>query len=164
LQQKIIKAFGTGIINEKGQIDRAKLGSIIFSDPTKRKVLNKITHPLILKGIIFRLLRWIYIEKRELIVIDSPLLFETKLFTYLNYPIAVVHCGSESLQVERLRARNPQSEEEALNKIRAQMPITEKIKRADVTIENSGSLKDLEREVKFKAIPAILKKLGIMHE
>ena len=87
-------------------------------------------------------------------VLDAPLLFESKLLEYFCYPIIVVYCGNKHQeQLRRLMERNQLSEEDAMRKISSQMPITVKVRRADIAIDNSGTPKQLRKLVLDTAIP-----------
>lgn len=95
-----------------------------------------------------------------MVVLDAPLLFESKILEYFCYPIVVVFCDDNQKQVRRLMERNQICEEEAIRKISTQMPIGIKLKKADVAVDNSGSRHDLEKYVVGKVIPSIYQKLG----
>jgi dephospho-CoA kinase len=75
-------------------IDRVKLGAIVFNDSKKRRRLDKISHPRIYRRILVTIFKLKFIEKKPLVVIDAPLLFETKLLEYFVYPILVVYCDN----------------------------------------------------------------------
>lgn len=92
LQQAVKRAFGNGILDEKGVIDRDALGAIVFSDPEKRKLINKLTHPRIFRKIISSVIKLKLIQRKPLVVLDAPLLFETKILEYFCYPIITVYC------------------------------------------------------------------------
>lgn len=95
-----------------------------------------------------------------MIVLDAPLLFETKILEYFCYPIIVVSCDDSQKQVQRLIERNQVTEQEAMRKISSQMPVGLKLKKADILVDNSGSIKDLNKLVTSKIIPQIYQKLG----
>lgn len=87
---------------------------------------------------------------------DAPLLYETKLLEYFCYPILVVYCDNNQEQLRRLMQRNPEmSEEEALRRVSAQMPIGVKVRKADIAIDNSGTEKQLRKQVLDTVIPKI---------
>ena len=141
-------------------IDREKLGNIIFSSQEKRQLLNKLSHSRIFRRILVQLFKLRFLGKKPLVVLDAPLLFETKILEYFCYPIIVVYCDDSQKQLRRLVERNNLSEEEAMRKISAQMPIGLKLKKADIPVDNSGSMKDLDKYVVNKVIPQIYQKLG----
>ena len=141
-------------------IDREKLGNIIFANQEKRQLLNKLSHSRIFRRILVQLFKLRFLGKKPLVVLDAPLLFETKILEYFCYPIIVVYCDDSQKQLRRLVERNNLSEEEAMRKISAQMPIGLKLKKADIPVDNSGSMKDLDKYVVNKVIPQIYQKLG----
>lgn len=87
--KKIRKEFGEGVFQEDGQLDRTKLGDLIFNDVEKRKKLNEITHPDIYRGICWQALKYFF-QGHPFIVMDLPLLFETgNMLNYLHKIIVV---------------------------------------------------------------------------
>ncbi|QOY33931.1 dephospho-CoA kinase [Anaerobacillus isosaccharinicus] len=141
---KIIELFGTEILNTEGSLDRKKLGAIVFNDEKKRLTLNDIVHPAIRK----RMLEKVEQLKQlghETIVMDIPLLFESKL-TYMVEKIIVVYIDPD-LQKARLQKRDQFSEDEALARISAQMPLTEKIALADEVIHNDRSIDETKEQL-----------------
>ena len=101
-----------------------------------------------------------FLEKRPLVVLDAPLLFESKLLEYLCYPILVVYCDNGQEQLKSLMERVRLAEEDAMRKVSSQMPITVKVRKADIAIDNSGSQKQLRKQVMDTVIPRIYQKLG----
>lgn len=136
--------FGSHMLLENGELDRKKLGRLIFSDAEKRKKLNAILHPLI-RAEIFSQLDQLKQEGHDLIVLDLPLLFESSYEDHVDQ-VMVVHID-EDLQIERLMKRDDLSREEALQRIHAQMPLKEKMKRAHVLIDNSRSKEETYRQL-----------------
>ncbi|WP_394233185.1 dephospho-CoA kinase [Niallia oryzisoli] len=141
---KIVDHFGQAILLEDGSINRAKLGDIIFNNEQERMVLNGIVHPAVRNRMA---------EKREkavnrgesLVVMDIPLLFESKL-TKMVDRIVLVYVDEE-VQLFRLMKRNQYSKEEALARIQSQMSLREKKELADAVIDNNGSLEQTERQL-----------------
>ena len=82
------------MFDEQNKIDRTKLGAVIFGNAEKRRQLDKISHPRIYRRILVTLFKLKFIQKRPLVVLDAPLLFETKLLEYFCYPIIVVYCDN----------------------------------------------------------------------
>jgi dephospho-CoA kinase len=140
--EKVRDAFGEEAILD-GQLNRQKLREIIFKEKEKRTLLNSIMHPIIVKKI------QIEIEEnknKNLIVLDIPLLFETKL-EYLCDKILVIWV-EENIQIERIMKRDNSSEEMARKILNSQMSLLEKLKKADCSIENNGTIGDLEKKIK----------------
>lgn len=128
------------------------MGEIIFKSSEKRRLLDKISHPRIFRKIIKELFRLKVIKKRTLVVLDAPLLFETRILEYFCYPNIVVYCDNTAEQLKRLMTRNNLSEEDAMRKISAQMPIGVKLRKADIAIDNSGSISQLEKKISSKIV------------
>ncbi|ONK61584.1 uncharacterized protein A4U43_C08F31490 [Asparagus officinalis] len=137
--KKVVKAFGNDVLLENGEIDRARLGQIVFSNPAKRQLLNRLLAPYISSGIFWRIVK-LWLKGYEIIVLDIPLLFETKLDRWTK-PIIVVWVDHET-QLQRLMARDCISEEQARNRINSQASMDMKKNKADIVIDNSGSRED----------------------
>jgi dephospho-CoA kinase len=86
------KNFGSEVLTDEGKIDRAKLSEQIFRNPEKRRLLNKLSHPRIFRRIFVQLFKLRFIQRKAMVVLDAPLLFETKILQYVCYPIVVVYC------------------------------------------------------------------------
>lgn len=142
--RKIIENFGTEILQPNGELDRIKLGSIIFANDAKRQLLNSIVHPLVIEAQDDWLNRREQENPQGIAVIDAALMIESegyKRFTKL----IVVWCES-AIQLERLILRNGLSETEALKRINAQMPQEEKKRYADFLIDTSAGFEDTRRQ------------------
>ncbi|MDQ0231005.1 dephospho-CoA kinase [Metabacillus malikii] len=142
--QQIVETFGLDILLDNGEINRGKLGEIIFSSEQKRLQLNEIVHP----AIRLEMLKQIEDEKRKhsnAVVLDIPLLFESKL-TYLVDKTILVYVDEET-QLKRLMQRNGFSEEEAVLRIQSQMPLTEKRLLADELINNNGTIEETKKQL-----------------
>uniref|UniRef100_A0A8C1UN61 Dephospho-CoA kinase domain containing n=1 Tax=Cyprinus carpio TaxID=7962 RepID=A0A8C1UN61_CYPCA len=141
----IVQHFGREILLDNGEIDRQKLGQIIFSSPEKRKLLNSITHPEIHKEMFKQILLY-FLKGYRYVILDVPLLFETRRLTRFLTHTVVVYCDPAT-QLSRLMQRDGLSPEEAEQRIGAQMPLKEKRGLASHVIENSGSREDTHRQV-----------------
>lgn len=127
------------------QLNRAALGKTVFGNDKHRKILNSIVHPAVRKAIAWEVLVY-WIKGRSVVFLDVPLLFESKLDFFCGTSLAVL--SSDELQYERLRMRDAQlSEQDARERIAAQMPLETKRNRADLVIENNGDLGDLYAEL-----------------
>ncbi|HVP30764.1 MAG TPA: dephospho-CoA kinase [Myxococcota bacterium] len=149
---EIVEAFGREILCPDGSLDRAALGDLVFRDADARARLNRIVHPRVAQEMARR-----EQAAREagapLVVLDVPLLLEgrragTGTGARMGFDAIVVVWVPEAVQIERTVARDRCSREEALRRIRAQMPLDEKRALADHVIDNSGSLADTERQVR----------------
>jgi dephospho-CoA kinase len=147
--KRIVKNFGKEILKDNQQIDRKKLGKIVFSNQVKRNLLNKITHPIIIE-VMKKQLGQIKQQAKQankdvICIVDAPLLFEAHLSEMMDKTIVVYISKKE--QVIRLLKRNGISKDEAIKRIEAQMPLKEKIYLADYVIDNSKSPEDTKKEV-----------------
>lgn len=140
----VVDAFGERIVAADGEIDRRALGGIVFSDAKALQQLNSIMHPRIYALAEQRLNA--LVEKGEsAAVLEAALLIEAK-WTPLVDEIWVTVSPEDDI-IDRLRERNNMDEDSARARINSQMPQTERVKHADVVIENDGSLEDLSVKV-----------------
>lgn len=144
LLDEIAGAFGAAIIRPDGSLDRPKLGSIVFGDPAKRRQLEAIVHPPV------RAQLWAEVDRLQragapVAILDIPLLVEGGWQEKLDRVWLVWVDGAT--QVERLMARDGLDREGALARIGAQMPLDQKRAVADLVIDNTGSLAQLEAQV-----------------
>ena len=147
--KKIVKVFGKDILRPNREINRNKLGNIIFSDSKRRKVLEKITHPVIIDEIkkeINRFTKKILPFRNGIIIIDAPLLFEARLTAVVDKIIVV--WIPEKLQIERLIKRNKLTYKQAKQHILTQIPLEVKKKSADYVIDNTRSLHVTREQIK----------------
>ena len=152
LLAEIAAAFGAGLIDASGALDRAALGAIVFRDPEARARLGRIVHPKVGAEMIGRLAA-ARASGARLVVLDIPLLFEgrkagTGSAALLAMDATVLAYAPETLQIERQIARDGCARGEAVRRVRAQMSIEEKRALADHVIDNSGTLEDTERQVR----------------
>ncbi len=140
---EIINTFGSRILLPDGSINRPALGDIIFHDPVRQQILNHIVHPEVMAETNRRLVEINHDSPDAVVILDVPLLFESGMDKGLS-EIIVVYVP-EPLQLQRLMHRNALSEDQALARIRSQIPVEEKKRRATRIIDNSGSL-DITRE------------------
>ncbi len=145
--KKIVKIFGKDILRNDLTVDRGKLGKIVFTNQALLKKLNEITHPEITKMI----KREINSEinkthnQEKILIIDAALIYEAKIDRLID-KIIVVYIDEDE-QIKRLAIRNNLSKEEALQRIKSQMPMKEKVEMADYMIDNSGSLEKTKEQV-----------------
>ena len=149
-------------------VDRPVLGDVVFKDAAKRRKLVKMTQGPIFFGILRKMLSawWNAPSRDSVVVLDLPLLFETQVFTYCCEQIVVVSLPVEE-QMARLMKRNEYTEDQARSRITAQMPTSEKIRRATHVIDNSGSLDSTRLSVQtalkdFKQNQRLLSPLGTL--
>lgn len=142
--QRIRAYFGEKVLFPDGTLNRSELGKEVFSDETKREALNQMLAQDIRE--------WIEQQTKQaleegvpLVVLDIPLLFEAGYDQKTDKTMVVF--VDEDIQLERLIQRNGMTREEALNRIHAQMPLKEKMTRADYLIDNNGTIKETKKQV-----------------
>ena len=147
--KEIVENFGEEILKENQEINRKKLGNIVFSNQTKLNYLNKITHPVIIENIkmqLSQISQQATRDNKEIIcIVDAPLLFEARLAGMMDRNIVVYIPEKE--QIVRLVKRDGISRQEALKRIRAQMSLKVKISLADYVIDNSLSPENTKQQV-----------------
>jgi dephospho-CoA kinase len=134
----VVECFGKGILAADGTIDRKKLGAVVFADTVARAALDAIVHPLVLETT-RRLVADVEASGRSALFVTEAALTVEAGFASDYDRIVVVTCDEET-RTRRLMARDGIGRDEALRKIGAQMPQTEKIGRADYVIDTSGTL------------------------
>ena len=144
--EMIVREFGRSIIGCDGELDRKALGMIVFNNPMELERLNLITHPLILAEI-ERLLQKYRSEHEDIVVLDAPLLFETGLDRSVD-EVWVVTVDQQT-QVKRLMSRDRLTEQEARRRILLQIPLEEKVRRADRVIDNGRTMEETGQQVKL---------------
>jgi len=142
IKNQIINEFGHNVLDSEGYINRKKLGKIVFEDEQKLRKLESITHPKILEIIEDKINKH---KDKEIIVLDAPLLFESTLDQMVDETWVVY--TSKKIQLKRLQKRNGLNKEDALKRIEAQMPLEKKKNKADIIIENEGTINDLKKKI-----------------
>ncbi|QRV90139.1 dephospho-CoA kinase [Ceratobasidium sp. AG-Ba] len=141
----ICSTFGPSVLVEGTQdIDRKKLGAIIFNDEQKRKQLNAIVHPAVRKAMFWSIVRH-WISGQRVCIVDVPLLIETGMWKQVGKVIVVY--VSKELQMQRLMRRDSSDRAAAQSRVSSQLPLASKLEYADLVIDNSGTLADTERQV-----------------
>lgn len=141
--QKIVETFGEVVLTEDGNLNRPKLGEVIFNNEEKRLQLNAIIHPAIREEMLNQ--RDAYIAEGRHVVMDIPLLFESKLQHFVEKVLVVT--VSPEVQLQRLMARNSLTEEEAKTRIASQLPLSEKEAGADAVIYNDGTVEESQQQL-----------------
>jgi dephospho-CoA kinase len=140
----IVEAFGGGVLQADGSIDRKRLGAIVFADAEQRKRLNGITHPRIAEAT-QRKMAAFAAAGEPLAIYEAALLVENGLHHALA-GLIVVACD-EKEQIARILRRDGLSEEEAQKRVRAQAPLADKIAAANWVIDTSGPLDQTRAQV-----------------
>ena len=155
--QAVARAFGRQALQADGTMNRAYIGSVVFTDAARKKELEDILFPLIHREIDRQTADW---EEKgaPMVFLDMPLLFEVKYHTYVD-EVWLVYVDAAT-QLTRLMARNGYTKEEALARIHSQFPIDEKRSLSQVVIDNTASLENTEAQVQkqWKQLLARLEK------
>lgn len=140
--KEIIEEFGEDLLTPEGNLNRKKLGEIVFSDKEALLKLNAIVHPLVIEKIRQMLIE---IEHSPCVVLDVPLLFESGMDDLCDevWVVAV----DEDTQVKRLTERDGYNLDEAIMRVKAQMPLEEKVRRAHRVLDNTGTIEETKRQV-----------------
>ena len=144
LYQALLSAFGSAILREDGRLDRPKLGAMIFGNPQLLEQSSQIQNQIIREELAGR--RDMLAETEDIFFMDLPLLFELQYEDWFDQ-IWLVDVTEET-QLSRLMTRNALSQEEAEKRIAAQLSLREKRKRADVLIDNNGSLEETRQQIR----------------
>ncbi len=134
---KLIAEFGREILNPDNTINRRRLGNMVFGDGYKLKKLNSIVHPGVIEQIAGKIRRYKEEGRWPAIVLDAPLLYEVGAEKLVDFTWVVA--VDRQTQINRLLARDKITPEQASQRIEAQMPLEEKVARADAVIINTGS-------------------------
>ena len=133
---RIVRAFGKEMIRPDGTLDRAALGTLVFADAGKRRVLEGILHPLILAEIDRRIDELESSDPEGLVIVEAALILE--LGRQAEFDTLVVVWADEEQQRRRMIQRDKLPAEEADRRLEAQMPLSEKRRRARFVVDNSG--------------------------
>ncbi len=142
---EIVEAFGESVLDAGREVDRRRLGALVFSDAAKLSRLNAVLHPRIIRQVEETASRLRAENPQAVVIVDAALIFESGIGGHFS-KIIVAWCRPEQ-QVERLIGKNGFSREEAEQRIRSQMPAEEKRRRADFVIDTSGSIEETARQV-----------------
>jgi dephospho-CoA kinase len=143
---RVVEAFGADVIGPDGALDRDRLGAIVFRDPASRTTLNAIVHPLV--GQWMRAAERAAVDAAEgdlIIVHDVPLLAENRRAG--DFDLVIVVDVPPELQLERLVSQRGMSPDQARARMAAQASRPQRLAVADLVIDNSGSLADLDHPV-----------------
>lgn len=137
---KIVNIFGNSVLSEK-RLNRSKIAEIIFTEREKRELLEGLLHPLVIrrmKGFLNK------VDKGKVVIIEIPLLFERHYEGEFDKTITVY--ADTEIALNRLEKKGIKRED-ALMRLQAQMPIEEKIKRSDFSINNNGTIDETRQQV-----------------
>lgn len=134
---EVLRAFGESVLDDDKAIDRKKLGALVFGDPKELAKLNSIVHPR-MKGMMRERLQELKRLGTKIAVIEAAILLEARWDDLAN-EIWVVSAPPE-IAAQRVAARSGFTQEQVMERIRAQMPNDQRVKRADVVIDTSGTM------------------------
>lgn len=140
----IVARFGSDVLLESGELDRKKMGDLVFSDPEARRALNAITHPRIAAAGMAKL-QALADHPAPYRVYEAALLVENKLAK--AFAALVVVKVDPTTQLARLRGRDDSSEADAQARIDSQLPLAEKVAVADYVVDNSGTPEETRAQV-----------------
>ncbi|MCT4612948.1 MAG: dephospho-CoA kinase [Clostridia bacterium] len=142
---EILREFGEEVLNEDNWIDNKKLGHIVYSSNSKFEKLTEITHNKI-EGLISEQIKMYRVNFGEKVIfVDAPLLIESGIQKIVD-EIWLVNT-EKKLQIERLMEKNKISEEEATKRVEMQIPMEEKVRYANIIINNSASKEKLYKRL-----------------
>ena len=156
VHHKVVAHFGQEILKPGGEIDRRRLGSIVFTDPQRLNELTSIVHPTLIARVEELAEELRARHPREVILVDAALIYEAGVADRFAR-ILVAWCRPEQ-QIERLMAKTGLSRQDALRRMASQIPAEEKRRRADYVIDCSGSLE--ETRAQAEALYAELERLA----
>jgi dephospho-CoA kinase len=140
----IIKTFGKEILQKNKRLNRQRLAKIVFTDPKLKKKLEGIVHPAVRKEIHAKI-KELKEKGKRLIILDIPLLFESGWHKKCDYTICIA--APQNTQIERLIKHRKMTHKHALERIRSQMPLKDKMKLADFVIWNKGTKQSFQNAV-----------------
>jgi dephospho-CoA kinase len=141
---EIVQAYGKEILLPEGAIDRKKLGAIVFADPEKRQILNRITHPRIAARTQEKLMA-LGAAGAKVALYEAALLVENGVHRGLG-GLIVVYCDEEE-QIARIMRRDSLPREEAVRRVRAQAPLSDKLAVATWVIDTNGPIEETRKQV-----------------
>lgn len=159
IYERVVAAFGNGILAPDGSIERRKLGEIVFSDAEKRAQLNGVIHPAVREEIMRRVHEYAESFPRGIVIVDAALLVESGSYRLYDYLI-VVTCDP-TLQLARIINRDGLTVEQARVRMAAQMPVEEKLRLASYTIDTSRTFKETREQIEAIYRDLVLQELRL---
>lgn len=145
--REIVETFGKTVINPDRTLNRQALGSTVFGHPGKLRQLEQIIHPRVAREQIRLTKQAALNDPRAIVIYDVPLLFEAGIDKRVGATIVVT--ADRETQIARLKERNRLSRTEALRRIKSQMPLAEKRRRADYVLDGTLPLPQLKQQVRL---------------
>jgi dephospho-CoA kinase len=145
--RQIVRTFGMGILNPDRTINRHALGIVVFRHPAKRRALERIIHPRVAREQARLTRQAARTDPKAVVIYDVPLLFEAGIDRRVAYTIVVT--ADRATQIARLKKRNGLTTAEALRRIRSQIPLAIKVRRADSVLDGTCLRPSLRRQVRL---------------
>ena len=153
--REIVKTFGKTILNPDRSLNRQALGAIVFRHPAKRRAIEAIIHPRVAREQVRLTREAVRQDPQSVVIYDVPLLFEAGIDKRVDHTIVVT--ADRNTQIARLKKRNDLSRPEALRRIRSQMPLAKKVRRADYVLNGT-----LPRPALRKQVDQLLNRLRLL--
>jgi len=153
--REIVKTFGKTILNPDRSLNRQALGAIVFRHPAKRRAIEAIIHPRVAREQVRLTREAVRQDPQSVVIYDVPLLFEAGIDKRVDHTIVVT--ADRNTQIARLKKRNDLSRPEALRRIRSQMPLAKKVRRADHVLNGT-----LPRPALRKQVDQLLNRLRLL--
>jgi dephospho-CoA kinase len=147
IREQIKKAFGVDIYRTDGSLQRKKLAEIVFTDPRLRKKLDSIVHPRVFEAIDRAITMLDASGRSPYVMVEAALIFESGMDAHLDYTVVVD--APENVRISRVISRDACTRDEVMIRIQSQMPVEQKLKRADFVIDNGGDETELAARVAF---------------
>jgi len=147
IRKRIQRVFGPQIYRADASLDRKLLAGIVFGNAAARERLNSIVHPPVIREIEERAAALTSLAKYPYLIVEAALIYETGLESRLDFTIVVD--APEEVRIARIMSRDGCTRNDVLSRIRAQMPMEQKLKRADIGLLNDGTVSDLKAKVPF---------------
>ncbi len=147
LKKKIMEVFGEKAYSG-GKLNRKFIADVIFSDEEKRKKLESLVHPVVIKKIISDFKKFAKRKNVDFIVVEAALIFESGFDNELDY-VVVVDTSDDEIKIKRIMERDGCSRDEVLKRMKAQIEPAQKKELADIVIQNDEGIDELREKVKF---------------
>lgn len=144
--RQVVQRWGTSLLNEQGQIVRRRLGALVFGNPGERRALEELVHPWIGEAIRKEVARARADPAARFVVLDAAVMLEAGWISVCDHLIYVD--TPRELRLQRLSQQRDWTPEELNARESAQLPLTAKVARADHVLDNSGSLEQLDRQIR----------------
>ncbi|MBI1805364.1 MAG: dephospho-CoA kinase [Ignavibacteriae bacterium] len=147
VRRRIKRQFGDHVYSMNGTLDRKQMARFVFTDPLALDTLNEIVHPSVLRSLEKEIISFKQKEQNCLLFVEAALLFEVEADTMFDYMIVVD--AEEEERIRRVMSRDKSARSDVLQRVKTQMPVSEKMARADFVIHNTQDMKVLKEKCRF---------------